>query len=273
MTKVIDIAKKYPKINLPTECPLCGSQLVINDTWSRISCPNKNCYTYMHDRITKYLSIMGVMHIAGAIIDTLMDEGFLTDIPDLYEINWNKVAKLDGFGKTSTEKYKREIENHRTATVAQFLSGFNIAGMGETQISKMIEDAPLEKVLKMKPSKFITVGIREKTATKFYEGLKELKDVIVQTAKYITFEEPEETEQESDLLDGLSFCFTGAIEGYTRSQLETLVVQNGGTVSSVKKGLSYLVTDDADSGSSKNVKAKQLGIKVISSKEFFNMIK
>lgn len=269
---VKEIAKKYKGINLPVKCPLCDSDLHIVDSFSRIYCPNKNCYTYMHSRVVKYLNKMGVMHISGAIVDTLIDEGFIEDIPDLYRINWDEVAKLDGFGKTSTNKYKKEIEDHKYCTVAQFLSGFNIAGMGWRQISKMIGDASLLEVLKMKPKDFITEGIGELTATKFKEGLEELKQTILETSKYVVFEVEEEPELTSTKLEGKSFCFTGKIDGYTRSELEALVIENGGTISSVKKGLTALITDEPDSGSSKNVKAKQLEIPVISSKEFMDML-
>lgn len=270
---VENIAKKYNGINLPTKCPLCDSKLVINDTWSRISCPNKNCYTYMHSRITRYLSTMGVMHISGAIVDTLMDEGFLSDIPDLYTIDWNKVAKLDGFGKTSTTKYKKEIDNHKTCTVAKFLSGFNIAGMGETQINKMIGSLDLEDVLNSSWKEFLEDGIGEITAKKFRNGLKELKDIILETSKYITFEENEDDEPNSDILNGLTFCFTGKIEGYTRNDLEQMVIDNGGKVGEVNSKLSYLCSDDKESTSSKMIKAKELNIPVITSKEFLKMIK
>ena len=273
MSELVEtIAKKYPGINLPIKCPLCDSKLVINETWSRISCPNKNCYTYMHSRITKYLSTMGVMHISGAIVDTLMDEGFLSDIPDLYTIDWDKVSKLDGFGKTSTTKYKREINNHRTCTVAKFLSGFNIAGMGETQISKMIGSLDLDDVLKASWKEFLEDGIGEITAKKFKNGLKELRDIIEQTSKYIDFEDEDDSEPSSDTLSGLSFCFTGKIEGYTRNELEQIVIDNGGKIGSVNSKLNYLCSDDKNSTSSKMIKAKELGIKIITSKEFLKMI-
>lgn len=271
MTEIEKLAKTY-KWNLPTRCPFCDSKLQINESHSRIYCPNKNCYTYMHTRITKYLDKMGVMHIAGSIIDTLMDEGFISDIPDLYTINWKEVAKLDGFGITSTTKYKKEIDTHRTCTVARFLSGFNIAGMGETQIRKMIGTLDLEDVLDSSWKEFIEDGIGEITAKKFKEGLTELREVILETAKYITFEKEEEPEYDSNVLEGKSFCFTGKIEGYTRIELESMVVSNGGLVSSVKKGLTALVTDDNNSTSSKSVKAKELGIPVINSKQFLKML-
>ena len=267
------LAKKYPYINMPTKCPLCNTDLQITDTYSRLYCPNMECYTYAHSRITRYLKSMGVMHIAGAIVETLIDEGFIEDIPDIYTIDWKKVAALDGFGTTSTAKYKKEINEHREATIAQFLSGFNLGGVAETQISKMIDGfESLEDILNADWEDFVTYSIGDKIAKKFKTSLDRLRNIIERTAKYITFVDEEEPEIEGNSLEGLSFCFTGKIEGYTRNELEQMVVANGGTVSSVNKKLSYLVTDESGSTSSKMNKAKELGIKIITSEEFLNLI-
>lgn len=275
MTTVEKLAKEHDW-NLPTKCYLCGSKLAINDTWSRIYCPNNSCPSYAYTRICRYLSRMGVMEIAGATVQTLIDEGFIKDIPDLYKIDWDEVAELDGFGVRSTSKMKKEIDNHRDCTLPQFLSGFNIAGMGETQIEKMVKDMTLDEVLHAKPNDFLTRGISTITATKFYNGLQSLIVIILKTSKFVNIDydyEEDEPELVSNKLEGMSFCFTGKIEGYTRQELEQMVIENGGTISSVKKGLTALVTDDSESGSSKNQKAKQLGIRVISSKEFLKLLK
>ena len=87
-----------------------------------------------------------------------------------------------------------------------------------------------------------------------------------ETIKHLTFKSEEKKEGK---LSGLSFCFTGKAEAIgTRTDCENLVIKYGGIISTVKKGLSYLVTDDINSGSSKNKKAKELGIPTITSYEF-----
>ena len=271
MTEVEKLSKKY-NWNLPVKCPLCKTKLEINETHSRIFCPNDNCYSYVHSRILKYLNKMGIMHIAGAIIDTLIDEGFISEVYDLYTINWNDVAKLEGFGKISCNKYKKEISDHTNCTVSQFLAGFNIAGMGERQIEKMIGNMSLQEVLSSKADNFITNGIGDLTANKFVKGLTDLKSVILKTSKYVNFIEEDGPEITSNSLNGLSFCFTGKIYGYTRNDLEELVISNGGSVGSVTSKLNYLCSDDKDSTSGKMLKAKKLGIPIITSKQFLKMI-
>ena len=80
-------------------------------------------------------------------------------------------------------------------------------------------------------------------------------------------------EQSGGKLEGLSFCFTGELVSMKRADAQNLVKENGGSVkSSVVKGLSYLVTNDTTSGSSKNVKAAQLGIPIINEKDFLAMV-
>lgn len=291
MTKLELISKTHKKLHIPTICPLCNHKLAINDTHSRIYCPNLACKSYTHARILKYLQTMGVMHIASATIDDLLEKGFIKDVPDLYNINWKKVAKLDGYGEVSTNKYKKEINDHTICTLAEFLTAFNIHDLGYKTIYKMIGNKSLEEVLDAKYTDFMTVvnstyinedgeeeteceyinGIGEITAKKFAKGLKQLRKLILETSKYI--EIYEEEKPEGTILEGLSFCFTGKSDsGYGRTELENMVVQNGGVVRGVSKNLSFLVTDDQDSGSSKNEKAKKYGTKVITSEQFLKMI-
>ena len=81
-----------------------------------------------------------------------------------------------------------------------------------------------------------------------------------------------DNENVSNKLDGLTFCFTGKIIGYTRNELEQLVIDNGGKIGAVNSKLNYLCSDDENSTSSKMVKAKELGITIITSKEFLKMV-
>ena len=84
---------------------------------------------------------------------------------------------------------------------------------------------------------------------------------------------PQLTSEEGAVLKGLSFCFTGELNTMKRAQAEALVKEKGGTVkSSVVKGLSYLVTNTPDSGSSKNKKAQELGTAIITEEVFLNLI-
>lgn len=273
---VIKIAAAH-NWNMPTVCPLCGTKLVLNENHTRLYCPNNGCKTYSISRFTKWTSVMDIKEIGKATIELISDNGF--EIPDLYknEKLYEFLLSQEGFGEKSVEKIKKNVNAHKEMTLAQFIAGFNIEDVGQKVIQKAIDvtgSKTIEDLLNASKSSFLTEGISEITAGKIFEGLQSLKDMMLETAKYVTIIEGGNEKVSGSVLAGMSFCFTGKAEAIgSRSLCESLVIENGGSVaSSVKKGLTYLVTDDTKSGSSKNKKAKELGISVITSFEFKEMI-
>ena len=271
---VIKIAAAH-NWNMPTVCPLCGTKLVLNENHTRLYCPNNGCKTYSISRFTKWTSVMDIKEIGKATIELISDNGF--EIPDLYknEKLYEFLLSQEGFGEKSVEKIKKNVNAHKEMTLAQFIAGFNIEDIGQKVIQKAIDitgSKTIEDLLNASKSSFLTEGISEITAGKIFEGLQSLKDMMLETAKYVNIISDEEKTTPTDgKLNGMSFCFTGAME-YKRSDLEKMVVENGGTVGSVNKNLTYLVQQDPNSTSGKSVKAKSLGIKIISPSEFLSMI-
>ena len=130
----------------------------------------------------------------------------------------------------------------------------------------------MEKILEAKVEDFASVyGFAEISAGNFVEGLKEnMEELLFLSKNYIQLEEG----KAEGVFAGKSFCFTGELRTMKRQDAENLVKQNGGTCkSSVTKDLSYLVTNDTSSGSSKNQKAAKLGIPVITEDEFLSLAK
>ena len=273
-TDIIKIAAAH-NWNMPTVCPLCGTKLVLNENHTRLYCPNNGCKTYSISRLTKWTSVMDIKEIGKATIELISDNGF--EIPDLYknEKLYEFLLSQEGFGEKSVEKIKKNVNAHKEMTLAQFIAGFNIEDVGQKVIQKAIDvtgSKTIEDILNASKSSFLTEGISEITAGKIFEGLQSLKDMMLETAKYVNIISDEEKTTSTDgKLNGMSFCFTGAME-YKRSDLEKMVTENGGTVGSVNKNLTYLVQQDPNSTSGKSVKAKSLGIKIISPSEFLNMI-
>jgi DNA ligase (NAD+) len=274
MNDVIKIAAAH-NWNMPTVCPLCGTKLVLNENHTRLYCPNNGCKTYSISRFTKWTSVMDIKEIGKATIELISDNGF--EIPDLYknEKLYEFLLSQEGFGEKSVEKIKKNVNAHKEMTLAQFVAGFNIEDIGQKVIKKAIDvtgSKTIKDILNTSKSSFLTEGISEITAGKIFEGLQSLKDMMLETAKYVNIISDEgKTTPTDGKLNGMSFCFTGAME-YKRSDLEKMVVENGGTVGSVNKNLTYLVQQDPNSTSGKSVKAKSLGIKIISPSEFLNMI-
>ena len=151
---------------------------------------------------------------------------------------------------------------------------FDIEDVGRRRIEQIQKNAnnyDINFFLKQNAyHQYIGEGLKDTMAVKVYEGIKTALPEIKACLKFFKIS-GKVTEKKEGVLSGMSFCFTGAAVR-PRKELEKLVVDNGGTLASVKKGLSYLVTDDTESGSSKNVKAKQLGTPIITSTDFLKLV-
>ena len=153
------------------------------------------------------------------------------------------------------------------------MAGFDIEGIGETLMERLTDAgfSTLEKLLAATVADISGVnGFGEVTAGNLVQGLADNREQMLALVEqgFITVKEA----ASGGSLAGMSFCFTGELS-IKRSQAEQLVKERGGTTkSSVVKGLSYLVTNDTSSGSSKNKKAAQLGIPVIDEAAFNRLL-
>lgn len=262
-------------LGLPTSCPECGADVEVQEN-GQVRCVNLSCKKKI---LHKYINFFKTLEIdsageafcsaaasEGNTIKFLIDKG-LAD-PDAYVrfaggINGNKVAA------------SLKMKLSEPISAAKFISLFDLEGFGEKKLDK-VEDV----LLKILDGKDVLVkdlaskeGWAETSANDFLWAFAEVKADILQCKDFFDIGSAVVT---GGKLEGKSFCFTGKAEAIDggRKACEKLVKDNGGMVASgVSKTLSYLVTDDTESGSAKNVKAKQLGIPVISSFQFADMLK
>lgn len=262
---------KFKNLNVPTVCSYCGTYLTLNERLTKLYCSNINCGSRILSRLSRWTN--KALTWAPKTIQKLLDAGIISNIPSLYKIDWNKVANLEGLGERSAEKLRVNLyKATESMTLAKFIANFNIEDIGESIVASIIEQKKIssfEELKNLSIRDLTCKGVGETTAEKLYNGIKALSQDMEETLKYIKLVEPEKKITEGTL-KGLSFCFTGKA-CMPRPQLEKIVKDNGGEVSSVKAGLSYLVTDDTESGSSKNKKAKELGIQTITSSEFLHL--
>ena len=270
---VIDLAKAH-KWNLPTVCPKCGGELILSENHKQLYCGNTNCKSYIAGRLNKWTIVNNIKEFGTATIEKIAEK--FDSINCIYKdevYDWLKT--LDGYGERSVAKMRKEIEDHKSMTLAKFIAGFNIEDIGEKVAQKIIDNVGAKKLSDLQNkdyNNFEGDGIRKLTAMKFANGMAALADDMNETLKYVTLIEEGGNEKVSGgNLEGMSFCFTGAM-AHKRSDLEKMVVENGGTISGVNKKLTYLVQQDPNSTSGKSEKAKELGIKIISPEEFLKMI-
>ena len=275
-----DDAKNCKPIEFPKKCSVCGSALL--DTPSRLYCPNKACPKRVLHQIFKWIECSDIRDLGDALVNALFSDKKLRSISDIYSLD---EATLTPYflNEESIQKEKdslgaknvvASIKAHSSLSLAQFVAGFDIEGIGEQMVEKVIEGGfdSLEKLLSASAEDFEKVyGFAQITAAAFAQGLAENADEMRALAKSgaITIKE-----RKSGALAGKSFCFTGELKTMKRADAEALVKEKGGSAkSSVTKDLTYLVTNDKNSGSGKNAKAAKFGIAIINEEEFLALVK
>lgn len=267
-------------IEFPQVCEVCGTKLV--DEGSRLFCPNKNCSKRVLHQLLKYQQVVDIRDLGETLITSLFNDGRLKSISDIYSLQIEELVpyflneeSLEADKKSlGAEKVYNSIQNHRRMRLATFVGAFDIEGVGETSAEKLIASGfdTLEKLLAASEDQIASVyGFAEIMAHIIVEGLAEN---AAEMRSLVSSGVIELEEVGGGLLAGKSFCFTGELVTMKRADAEQLVKKNGGNIkSSVTKDLSYLVTNDTASGSSKNVKAAKLGIPVIDEKQFLELLK
>lgn len=274
---ILEQNSNLSEIEYPEFCETCKTKLI--DEGSRLFCPNKNCSKRVLHQLLKWQQVVDIRDFGETLITDLFNDGKIKSILDIYSLTEEDLIpyflnedSIEAEKKSlGAEKVYNSIQNNKKIKLSSFIAGFDIEGIGETNAEKLVSSGfdTLQKFLCATESQISGVyGFAEKTAKIIVEGLLENKDEMEKLSKIIQIEN-----SSAGNLSGKSFCFTGELHSLKRSDAENLVKKNGGSVkSSVTKDLSYLVTNDTSSGSSKNQKAAKLGISVISEDEFLKML-
>lgn len=272
-------------LNLPTVCPCCGGDLNITES-GFVECPNMKCRNKVKHMFAEFFSKLEIEGAGEGFIETL--SGAYTTIKEVVTASdrdfQNLISSVNGL-KIHANMMKALA---KPMTLAKFVSLFDLRGFGEKKFLDLDQLMPFQglyddpaatltilerkDLIKHHPASMVSEEVIKKFADEFMLKLWDMVDAI--GTGLFKLEPEKKVEVKDGKLSGKSFCFTGKAEAIgTRSQCEDLVLKNGGTISSVKKGLSYLVQEDPSSTSSKSVKARSLGISIISPEEFLEMIK
>lgn len=262
----------------PDKCECCGSKLI--DNGSRLYCPNKKCSKRILHQLLKWVQVTDIRDLGETLVTQLFEKGKVQSISDLYKLSaedltpffLNEESLAAEKKSLGAEKVAASIQNHRKMSLAVFVAGFDIEGIGETTVEKLVAAGfnTLNALLNMTVEQASAVyGFAEILAKTAVDGLNE----NALEMRFLAENFVEIVQDSAGKLVGKSFCFTGELHSMKRNDAEALVKANGGTCkSSVTKDLSYLVTNDVSSGSSKNQKAVKFGIPVINEEQFFKML-
>ena len=270
--------EKVPKI-----CPACGKDTTIKkDNESKVLlCTNPDCqvkhikqYALMASR-----DALNIDRLSESTLEKFLSKGFIKSDSDLFHLDKFKdeIINMDGFGKRSYEKLIAALDEAKNTTVSRFLYSLGIAGIGSAN-AKMIAkyfDNDIDRIISASKDDLLEIeGIGEVLANSIADFFKSEKNIenVESLRKILKFEKEESSG--GDKLSGKVCVITGSLEHFSnRNELKELIEKNGGKVSgSVSSKTNYLINNDTASNSSKNKKAKELGVEIISEEDFLKLL-
>lgn len=271
---------KSSNVKIPENCPVCGGETEIRSIkdGKALYCTNPNCHAQRVRSLTHFVS-RDAMNIEGLSEETLRkftDNGFVETYVDIFKLQnfENNIKELEGFGEKSYSNIINSIEKSKNVNLANFIYalGINHVGLSNAKLLCKNMDYDLNKILKATTDELNSIdGFGEVIAHSIHSYFSNENNIklLNEALSYIKFKAEETTV--SDLnLSGLTFVITGDLEHYkNRKELQAQIESLGGKVTgSVTGKTSYLINNDAFSQSSKNKKASELSVPVITENEF-----
>lgn len=263
------LAPKQNAFAVPTVCPVCGGEVVVNDSGIPV-CMNPACPKKVGHR---YGRLFKVFDVKGA------GEAFLKNLEEISLPVETFLAMCVGDDKTILNKYAGGVNGEKIytqmrealakpITAAQFLATFDLKLFDEKKLSQL-GNKSLDDILALKYEDIVSIdGYADTTANALLEFLDSYAAEIEVLRTFFTFKSVEEMAAETPTESGPSVCFTGACPGYSRNQLTEMAAGKYVVKDAVTKDLDILVCADPNSGSSKLQKAAKNGTKLMSYEDF-----
>lgn len=272
-------------IQIPAFCPICNypTEIRRDNSTDVLVCTNPNCKGKLLGKVSHFVSKKG-MDIDGLSEETIkkfIELGWINNIYDVYNLSehFEKLKTFSGFGKKSVDKLKESIEASKKTTLKQFISALSIPNIGTTQAKILAKQFNTW-------DKFYEAAIGNYNFSKL-EGFGDVMNNnihkwfiedngnVEQIISLLTFKEEYMKNTTSTDLTGKTFVITGSVHIFkNRDEFKAFVESANGKVSgSVSKNTYALVNNDKASNSSKNKKAKELNIPIVTEEEFMEMVK
>lgn len=285
-SKFDDLILNVSYINVPDKCPICGSPTkIVKDNDSEVLyCTNDNCKGRLLGKLSHAVSrnALNIDGLSEASIEKFINLGFLNSIKDIYHLSEHEkeLKSLDGFGKKSVDKLLASIKKSRNTTVDRFLYSLSISLLGRSA-SSMIADAidydfgAFMKEMTIKGAEYFRYlpGVGDALIESLDSYFNKHCSDIFELSKEFTFGSKDVSISDNSNISGKTFVVTGSVNHFSnRDELKKTIESYGGkVVGSVSKKTDYLLNNDINSTSSKNTKAKALGVKIITEEDFLKM--
>lgn len=282
--QVLKSIQQSGKFSIPDKCPSCGHKTEVRkDGISEILyCNNPDCPAKQSKSLERFASkaCMNIEGLSTKTIEDFIEAGYLKTFIDFYRLDRFKdeIIKRPGYGKTSYDNMIKSIEKSKEVDLYRLISAFGINNVSDRTAKDICKhfNNDFNIIRNADEDDFMNInGIGMAAAAPLVQYFQNNKDEIDELLTYIKIKKDAPVKTSSSKLSGKTFMITGSLEHFkNRKDLEKMIEENGGKVGgSVNKDTSYLINNDITSTSSKNQKAKQLGIPIISEQDFLNMIK
>ncbi|TAN10849.1 MAG: NAD-dependent DNA ligase LigA [Chitinophagaceae bacterium] len=268
------------EIVFPKHCPVCGDKLVKEPGESAWRCVNINCEAQVVERLVHFGSkdAMDIRNLGEANVKRFYELKLLRDIPGIYQLDFEKISQLEGFGKKSVDNLRTAIENSKQQPLHRLIFALGIRFVGETTaktLAKAFHDLmELKNITEEKLLSLEDIGPKVAGAIlQFFSNEDNIRMLEKLRSLGINMKNAGNKETASGTLSGLTFLFTGTLPSLKRSEAETLVESKGGKIAgSVSSKLNYLIA--GEEAGSKLEKAKRINtVKILNEEEFLQMIK
>lgn len=269
-------------VNIPITCPVCGeeTQIVKENDSEVLMCVNPHCKGKLLGRVSHFVSKKG-MDISGLSEETIkkfVELGWITEITDVYNLEqyYDRLSTMNGFGNRSVDKLRKSIENSKTVRLDKFITSLSIPGIGTSQskeLAKVFNTWNDFRDASVGCYNFSQIdGFGDVLNNNIHSWFKDMCDIADKLASLMTFE-TEENSKTNNSLNGKSFVVTGKVYKFkNRDEVKEAIEKFGGKVTgSVTKTTFALINNDIESNSSKNKKAKELGVQIINEDQLIKM--
>ncbi len=270
--------------DIPKVCPVCGgkTKISMDNGTKTLYCTNKNCQAKQVKAFALFVSrdALNIEGLSEATLEKFIARGFIKDFTDIFHLDRyeSQVKSMEGFGEKSYDNLVSRVENARKTTLPKLIYSLGIANIGLSNAKVICRafDYDPEKILYATMEQLNEIsGIGDVIAKAFVEYFEDdsHRNLYEKLLKELEIKK-EDVQDGKMIFENVNFVVTGSVQHFAnRNEIKEVIEAKGGKVTgSVTSKTSYLINNDVNSTSSKNKKARELGIPIISEEEFLSML-
>lgn len=270
--------------DIPTCCPACGGKTEIRkeSETKALYCTNEDCSAKHLKSFALFVSrdALNVEGLSEATLEKFIGKGFIHSYSDIFHLDRfeEEIKSMEGFGEKSYVNLQKSVEKARTTTLPKLIYGLGIANIGLANAKVICKEFKydVEKLIHLTEDDLNSISgigpVIAKTYVSYFQNAKHVEELQKLLKELVIPEEVVNTD--AQIFENMNFVITGSVEHFAnRNEVKAVIESKGGKVTgSVTSKTNYLINNDVNSTSSKNKKAKELGIPIITEEDFIKML-